>query len=118
MIAWGQIEDLNEVDPEWQALLPKYPIKAIHPVCFPYFYFISLINFCAFLCVLLQTHLIQPFIRDLSKVCTMLLEIPGFGQPVQARKTISTPLEPMGPPKGLKRHEKKKAKGKKQASYK
>lgn len=32
MIAWGQIEDLEEVDPEWQALLPKYPTEAIKPV--------------------------------------------------------------------------------------
>lgn len=32
MIAWGQIEDLEEVDPEWQAFLPKYPAEAIKPV--------------------------------------------------------------------------------------
>jgi len=32
MIAWGQIENLEEVDPEWQSLLPKYPSEAIRPV--------------------------------------------------------------------------------------
>lgn len=32
MIAWGQIENLEEVDPEWQALLPKYPVEAVRPV--------------------------------------------------------------------------------------
>lgn len=50
MIAWGQIDNLEEVDPEWQALLPKYPSEAIRPVILFYLHhFYSSLHFLNFI---------------------------------------------------------------------